>query len=311
MEPSLTLLIPTVMTVALFSFAIGLDARWDAFRELVLRPRPVLVGLFGQYLMLPLIAVAIVLIVKPPVEIGLGIFILASAPGGVLSNGIVYLMRGDFVLSVTLTTISSIASPISMATILVAATAFAYGASENVTVPMAQTMATLFVLVFIPIALGYTVYRIWPASVAGIHKWVDPAATIGLVFSVVMSLYSSREVLAASLADSLVPGILLVGLGLMGAMAIACAARLSLRQTLSITFEVGFQNIAMAIVIAAQVMGRPELAIFPLVYGSASLAVFVPLALLIRQMKIGASLEPARQDAAPAIPKTPRRGGRH
>lgn len=291
MEPSLTLLIPTILTVAMFSFAIGLDTRWDAFRDLVRRPRPVLAGLFGQYLMLPIIAVTIVLIVKPPVEIGLGIFILASAPGGILSNGIVYLMRGDFVLSVTLTTISSIASPISMATILVAATALAYGASESISVPVMQTMMTLFVLVFVPISLGYLVHKFWSRSVPRIHKWVDPMATVGLILSVAMSLYSTRDVLAESLADSLVPGLLLVGLGLIGAIGISWVARLTLRQTLSITFEVGFQNIAMAIVVAAQVMGRPELAIFPLVYGSANLAVFVPFAFLIRQLNLGVSRE--------------------
>ncbi len=292
MEPSVPLLLATVVAVVLFSFAIGLDTRWGAIRDIFVHPKAVLVGLLGQYLLLPSIATLLILMLKPPIEVGFGMLLLASAPGGTLSNGFVYIMRGDFILSVVLTTISSIASPLSMATILVVTSAIAYGARESVSVPVVQTMLTLFVLVLIPIAVGYVVYRMFPERVLAIHKWVDPGATISLIICVTFSLYTARDALMESLSVSFAPGGLLVGLSFIAATGLAVLARLSMRQSITIAFEVGLQNIAMVIVVATQVLGRPEFAIFPLVYGSAALAVFVPLAFIIRRLN--------RQPAAPA-----------
>ena len=282
MEVSPFVIASTSLTVVLFSLVIGMETSGRAIQSLIRSPLAVLLGLFAQYLILPIIGVAIVKALSLPIEIGLGLLILASAPGGTLSNALVYLTRGDTMLSVVLTSISSLASPLAMATILILTTGVTYGRTEPVAPPFMQTLLTLIVLVLIPMFAGYGLKAVWSQSTSVLKPWIDRLGALGLIASVSFVVWANLGVLRDNLAGSLPAATLLVFSASAAAWLLASFARLNSKQLTAIVFEVGLQNIALATIVAVQVLKKTEYAIFPVVYGCMSLVIFVPATLLMR-----------------------------
>ncbi|MEM8987622.1 MAG: hypothetical protein AAGC95_12970 [Pseudomonadota bacterium] len=282
MEVSPLLIATTSFTVIVFSLAIGLDTTWRAAEALIRNPRAVLVGVIGQYIILPAIGVAVVIGLSLPVEIGFGLLILASAPGGTLSNALVYLMRGDTMLSVILTSISSLASPLSMATILTLTTALTYGQTDTIVAPFLQTFLTLIVLVFIPLLAGYGLKAIWKNAHIVLKPWLDRSGGLGLVITVTMIVWINIDLLLKNLMASLPAAALLIFSAGFIAWLLTRTAGLGRKQTTAILFEVGLQNIALATIVAVQVLQNPQLAVFPVVYGCVSLVAFLPATFYMR-----------------------------
>lgn len=93
---------------------MGLSLRVSDFKNVLVYPKAICIGLVNQLLILPLVGIAIVSILPMPPEIAVGIMLLAACPGGATSNLISFMARADLALSVSLTAISSICSIITI-----------------------------------------------------------------------------------------------------------------------------------------------------------------------------------------------------
>jgi bile acid:Na+ symporter, BASS family len=85
-------------------FGVSLDLKLGDFKLIYKMPKEVLVGLSGQLILLPLLTVGLILIIKPQASLALGMILVASCPGGNLSNFMTHYAKGNTALSVTLTT---------------------------------------------------------------------------------------------------------------------------------------------------------------------------------------------------------------
>lgn len=99
------------LTIALIMFGVALELKPVDFKRIFTQPRAAFVGMLSQFFLLPfltfLLAVSLRNYITPTV--GLGMILVAACPGGNISNFISSLARGNVALSVTLTTISSVA----------------------------------------------------------------------------------------------------------------------------------------------------------------------------------------------------------
>jgi bile acid:Na+ symporter, BASS family len=98
--------------LAFLMFATSLFIERRDLDVLRTRPRSVLVGVGSQWLLLPALTVALILLLRPPPDMALGMLLVAACPGGNASNYLCLLARGNIVLSVGLTAISTLGAAV-------------------------------------------------------------------------------------------------------------------------------------------------------------------------------------------------------
>ena len=217
-----------------------------AFLEAPLRP---LSGLACQYTIMPLCAWAVSLAFADPV-LRTGIVLLGCMPGAMASNVMTLLLGGDLILSVTMTSVATLVSP------LVIALWLPLLADTRVDLPVASMVCNTAWMVVLPVLCG-----IWLRSLrSGIPRAWEVAATavasMAIVLIILVVVAANRERLA-ELGPALALGMLALNLG---AYALAFAAATAMRwpppQRRTLVIEVGMQNAGLGSVLALAHLGE-------------------------------------------------------
>ena len=142
------------IALAIIMLGLGLGLTVDDFLRVVKIPRDFLVGFLCQVILLPIIAFILIKIIPMPIEIALGVMVIAAAPGGVTSNILTKFANGDVALSVSLTAIVSILSILTVP-LIIFTSADLLGVSEiNREISMASMSIKMFFVVTIPVIFG-------------------------------------------------------------------------------------------------------------------------------------------------------------
>ena len=161
------------LTLAIIMFGVALSLRVSDFQRLLAEPRAALVGLSSQWLVLPALTLGLVWVLEPCPSMALGMFLVASCPGGNVSNFISLLARGNVALSVSLSAVTTLAA------ILFTPFTFAFWASLY---PPAQELMSaisldawdivrkILMIMGVPLALGMWTSRRFPDLTARIDK---------------------------------------------------------------------------------------------------------------------------------------------
>ena len=104
----------TPIILALIMLGLGFGLKLEDFTRVLKTPKDFIVGFVSQLIILPLVAYLLIIILKTPPEIAIGVMIIAAAPGGVTSNILTKFADGDVALSISLTAIISLISIISV-----------------------------------------------------------------------------------------------------------------------------------------------------------------------------------------------------
>jgi BASS family bile acid:Na+ symporter len=240
--------------LAFIMFSMGLSLRIADFKRVLDQPKAAIVGLTAQMVFLPLVAFALVLAWRAVFglnpSLAVGFVIIAACPGGVTSNLMTHMARGDTALSISLTAVSSVLSAITIPLIVNAATALFLGA-EAPPLPILGTVAGVFAIVTLPVVLGMLVRGL--ASHAAVR--IEPVcrrAAIGLFVVIVLAAVALEWRLLAENFLDVVPLVLLLNLSTMAiGWSAARGARLTRERTIAITLEAGLQNGTLAVLIAA------------------------------------------------------------
>ena len=145
------------IALALIMFGLGLGLTVNDFLRVVKIPRDFLVGFLCQVILLPIIAFILIKIIPMPLEIALGVMVIAAAPGGVTSNVLTKFANGDVALSVSLTAIVSILSILTVPFIIFTS-ADLLGVSEiNREISMTSMSLKMFFVVTVPVIFGMVV----------------------------------------------------------------------------------------------------------------------------------------------------------
>ena len=109
-------IVTTIAPIALAILMLGLGASltFQAFLRVFKYPKDFFIGFFCQLIILPLVGYSLIIILKVPIELALGVMLIAAAPGGVTSNVLTKFADGDVALSISLTAFMSLISIISV-----------------------------------------------------------------------------------------------------------------------------------------------------------------------------------------------------
>ena len=145
------------IALALIMLGLGLGLTVNDFLRVVKIPRDFLVGFLCQVILLPIIAFILIKIIPMPLEIALGVMVIAAAPGGVTSNVLTKFANGDVALSVSLTAIVSILSILTVPFIIFTS-ADLLGVSEiNREISMTSMSLKMFFVVTVPVIFGMVI----------------------------------------------------------------------------------------------------------------------------------------------------------
>ena len=96
------------ITLAIIMFGVALGITMDDFKRLFKNPKIVLVGIFSQFILFPMITFLLVNLINPIPSIALGMIMVAACPGGNISNFMTQLSGGNAALSVSLTAFATL-----------------------------------------------------------------------------------------------------------------------------------------------------------------------------------------------------------
>ena len=141
--------------LALIMFGLGLGLTIKDFIHILKKPKDFFIGLLCQVIVLPIIAFILIKIISLPLEIALGVMVIAASPGGVTSNILTKFANGDVALSVTLTAIVSLMSIITVP-LIVFNSAELIGININKEISMLGIALKMFFVVTVPVIFGMT-----------------------------------------------------------------------------------------------------------------------------------------------------------
>ena len=145
---------PICLAIIMFGLGLGLTAQ--DFLRVVKNPKDFLIGFLSQVILLPIVAIILISLISLPVEIAMGVMVIAAAPGGVTSNILTKFADGDVALSVTLTAVVSLLSII-IVPLIVFNSANYLGIEIVKEISMRNIALKMFFVVTVPVLLGMIV----------------------------------------------------------------------------------------------------------------------------------------------------------
>ena len=284
LKPVLDIGVPAL--VILTMVAVGLGLTVADFRRVVSKPGLVAAATAGQMVCLPLIALVLVrsLGLSPPVEKGM--LLVAACPAGSLANLYGHLARANVALSVSLTTVSSLAALVTMPALMMGFRAY-LGETATFIVPIPAILGQLLLTLILPILTGMAIRRGWPATTERHRSGLfalslgELAALIGLVVA------QEAGHFAAELGEIALAVTLLTGLALAAGWATGWAGGDPTdRFTVGLVFVV--RNVGVATAVAVTVLGRLEFAVFATAYFLCQAPLLLTAALLHRNSRTAA-----------------------
>ena len=141
------------LALAIIMFGLGLGLTTSDFLRVKKTPKDFIVGFLSQVILLPIIAFGLILIIPMPIEIAMGVMIIAAAPGGVTSNVLTKFANGDVALSVSLTAIVSLLA-IFIVPLIVFNSANFIGVEITREVSILNIAVKMFFVVTVPVIVG-------------------------------------------------------------------------------------------------------------------------------------------------------------
>jgi len=236
--------------LTLLMFDLGLTLRPSDFVLIAKRPRAVFVGLFGQLVLLPLIAYAIASLFSLPPIFFIGVMLIACCPGGSSSNIFSMLAKGDVALSVSLTALSSIITLVTVPAIMQWVTVYV-GASQGIQLPVVNLLMQNVFTMLAPIVLGILCRKYYSNVAMKMDRVLSKIAFPALMLLAGIFFVQHYDTIITHFS---VLG-MCVGLLLLTAVALSGVGsrcmRLNNKERRTIVIEVGMQNAAQAIAVAS------------------------------------------------------------
>lgn len=237
---------------------MGLTLTGGDFRMLASRPFDIVIGTFAQYALMPLLAWTLVHVLGLPRPVGVGLILVGCCPGGVSSNIMSFLCRGDVAFSVGMTTVSTLAAPLATPLLVL------WLAGESVDVDASGMFMSILTVTILPVAIGFVANSAFSGNrrFAEIKSVLPGAAVLGLACIVggVVAAHGRRfaetglAIFLAVLLHNALGYALGYGSGIL--------ARFSGPKRRTVSIEVGMQNAGLATVLSVKHFpAMPEAAI--------------------------------------------------
>ncbi len=239
--------------LAFIMFGLGLSLTREDFLRILKVPRPVIIGLLTQMLLLPLMALGICKFFGLSNEFSIGMMILAASPGGVTANIYSHLARGDVALNITLTAVNSVLAAVSLPLIVGLSIAHFAGAEQQVGFQFKKAIE-VFAIVLVPVFIGMIVRARKPGFAERMDKPIRIFSILLLVVLIAAAIAQEWEKLLASMAQLGGAVLLFNLLSLAVGYLLPLVIKLPRNQAIAISMEVGIHNGTLAIYMALSVL---------------------------------------------------------
>ncbi len=245
-------------------FGMGATLTIQDFLRVAKLPHAIAIGMLLQFTVMPFGGWLLAMIFHLPVDLAIGVILIGSCPGGVASNVITYLARGNVPLSVTMTACSTLAAPIMTPLML------SLLAGRIVEVPFWGMVVEILKIVIAPIAAGLVANHFLSST-----KWNPKITEICLSIVSMIAICVICAIIVANARDSLREvGFWFIGvvmlhnlLGYLAGYWGARIARLDESSCRTIAIEVGMQNGGMGASLATKVLGNATAALASAIFG--------------------------------------------
>lgn len=254
-------------------FGLGLSLTLVDFRNVVIYPRSLIIGLISQMLILPAFAFVLATQSRLEPELKIGLVIIAACPGGATSNLITYLLRGNVALSISITLVNSLLTLFSIPFFVYVALFWFMGLGQTINMPLGLTILKVFYITLLPISLGIFV-RFRKKDIAErLEKKLRVILPVIYGFIFIIAILGSRQEHPSDLSSfyfKIIPFVLALNVVPMAAgFLMARLLRVPVGDQVSLAVEIGIQNSALAITIAGSslFLNNYVMAIPAVVYG--------------------------------------------
>jgi len=246
-----TKIAPIALALIMLGLGLGLSTR--DFLRVINNPKDFTVGIICQLILLPIVAYILLLILRLPVELALGLMIIAAAPGGVTSNVLTKFANGDVALSISLTAVGSLISIFSVP-FVVFSSAKLLGVNDlSSDITMTGIALKMALVVTVPVILGMIIRRFAENFISSNINIVNRIT--GILFIVVFAAIwiEERENIISYLGQAGLAVLILNVVMMTLAFYIAKGFATGIPQRKCISLECGLQNGTLAVFVATQI----------------------------------------------------------
>ncbi len=238
--------------LAVVMFSIALDLRLDDFRRVARGPKPLIVGLTSQFIILPALTFLMIVALKPMPSVAMGLILVAACPGGNISNFMTHRAKGNVALSVSMTAFATVAA-IMVTPANIAFWGNLYGPTREILQrteidPIAVAITVGFMLI-LPLILGMIVNARFTRFADRIRRpmqWLSMAIFVAFIVVALAANWDNFLQFAGAIVGLV---ILHNALAFLGGYFTATAAGLSERDRRSVTIETGIQNSGLGLIL--------------------------------------------------------------
>jgi len=249
--------------LALIMLGLGLGLKVEDFTRILKAPKDFFIGFFSQLIILPLVAYLLIIILKTPPEIAIGVMIIAAAPGGVTSNILTKFANGDVALSITLTAIISLISIITVP-LIIFTSADLFGItniSQNIS--MTGIALKMFLVVTVPVVLGMIIRKFAENFVNSKIQIFEKLNIVLFIIFFIAAFYEERESFIDFLMQAGFIALILNITMMILAYYLSRTFVSGVKQQKCIALECGLQNGTLAIFVSTQIFGTDIVYITP------------------------------------------------
>ncbi|MDU8924441.1 bile acid:sodium symporter family protein [Pasteurellaceae bacterium LIM206] len=231
--------------LGLVMFGMGITLTFNDFGEVFKHPKSVVVGVVGQFVIMPVIAFCLAKGFDLPADLAIGVILVGSCPGGTSSNVMTYLAKGNTALSVACTTISTLLAPFLTPAI------FYLLASEWLDINASDMFISVLKMVLFPIFLGLIFRAVCKNKIRALSQAMPLVSVVSIVLILSAVVAISKDKIIESGLLILMVVILHNCLGYLIGFLAARALRLNLADSKAIAIEVGMQNSGLGAALAS------------------------------------------------------------
>ncbi|MDC0518809.1 bile acid:sodium symporter family protein [Candidatus Pelagibacter sp.] len=240
------------LALAFIMLGLGLGLSIKDFTRVIKTPKDFLIGIVCQLILLPIVAYIITIILRLPIEIALGLMIIAAAPGGVTSNVLTKFANGDVALSISLTAVGSLISIISVPFIVFTSAEMLGVTNISKDITLTGIAIKMAIVVTVPVIIGMTIRSFAENFVNSKIKIINNITSLLFVIVFVAIYVEERANILNYLtqAGTSVLTLNIVMMVLAFFIAKCCATGISQRKCIAL--ECGLQNGTLAVFVATQ-----------------------------------------------------------
>ena len=241
------------IALALIMLGLGLGLKGRDFLRVINNPKDFIIGFVCQLILLPIVAFIIVLILDLPIEIAVGVMIIAAAPGGVTSNVMTKFANGDVALSVSLTAIISLISIISVPFIIFKSADLLGVTNVSSDITMTGIALKMALVVTVPVVLGMIIRKFAENFISSNISIIEKITFILFVIVFAAILIEEKDNILNYFKQAGIAVLILNIVMMTLAYYIAQLLATGIKQRKCISIECGLQDGSLAIFVATQI----------------------------------------------------------